>query len=111
MAKSLDVELPHWERSACLGEDTEIFFPDDRLAEVPELAASFCHRCEIRVECLDWALKYNIPYGIWGNTTYAQRKKLRRTVLRVHCPGCLGTDVLVMNDAEICLSCGLSWHI
>lgn len=109
--KKTDIPLPNWMRGACRDADPEVFFLDDKATEVPEIAARYCRICEIQPECLEWAMRYE-NFGVWGNTTEVQRKKLKRSFTRVHCPGCSSIDVLATWDsAEICLACGLSWRI
>jgi WhiB family redox-sensing transcriptional regulator len=101
---------PDWRKRACAFVlDPDIFFPgDDKIKDVPEIAASYCRRCEISRECLEWALD-NAPYGVWGNTTGEQRKRLKRNLTRVHCPGCGSLEIIEERGGEVCLSCGLSW--
>lgn len=117
MSKQPTEPTPHWESGACRRAvalklaTTEDFFTDDKTSEVPEIAGRWCRHCPIQVECLAYALAHD-EEGVWGNTTFAQRKKLKRGITRVHCPGCAATDILEMMDGvEICLSCGLSWRV
>lgn len=112
----LGATLPRWERdAACFdlkpSQVDAIFFDDDKADSVPPDAASYCNSCVIQVKCLDWAMTYD-EVGVWGNTTFVQRKKLKRGgIARVHCPGCGAIDILVEFDGEVCLSCGLSWRV
>lgn len=72
-------------------------------------ALSFCNFCEVRVTCLDFALK-NHELGTWGGTSEYQRRQLRRTQSRATCPACGGHDIVVDQQRyEICLSCATSW--
>ena len=60
--------------AACRGLDPELFHPasnDIRDAE------QVCRRCDVRGECLDYALTNRIDGGIWGGTTGRQRVKMR----------------------------------
>lgn len=47
-------------KAACLNEDPELFFPigntGPALAQIEE-AKKVCQRCEVREECLAWALE------------------------------------------------------
>ncbi|MER8223541.1 WhiB family transcriptional regulator [Streptomyces sp. NPDC094143] len=69
---------------ACTAYDG--FFPDDYHAGSPEVqaATALCRRCPLVRACLIWALDNpTLTYdGIWGATTPAQRKVLRRDLLR-----------------------------
>lgn len=41
-------------------------------------AQKICERCEVRAECLEYALEHDERYGIWGGMTETARMKLRR---------------------------------
>ena len=65
--------------AACAGEDTDLFFPDDKRNKgVIAIAKSFCSDCPIKSDCLDHAIK-NEEQGIWGGTTDDERRDLRLT--------------------------------
>ena len=53
-------------RAACLSEDPELFFPigntGPALAQIEE-AKKVCARCEVRAECLAWALEAGQDHG------------------------------------------------
>jgi len=78
-------ESDDWrERAACIGEDPEIFFPlSDVAAPGAEasLARAVCRRCAVLVACRDWALEHGEDDGIWGATTAAQRRAIRRAAM------------------------------
>jgi WhiB family redox-sensing transcriptional regulator len=64
---------------ACRGEDTTLFFPTSSDDTAPAQAAiAICRRCPHQDECLQWALDTKQGYGIWGGTTPAQRRIMRR---------------------------------
>jgi WhiB family transcriptional regulator, redox-sensing transcriptional regulator len=73
---------PGWmPRSACRGEDPELFFPiagsGPALAQI--LAAkAVCFRCAVRAACLSYALATR-QAGIWGGTTQEERDAMRRS--------------------------------
>jgi WhiB family transcriptional regulator, redox-sensing transcriptional regulator len=67
------------ERAACAGMDTEVFYPPLGTMRPSPLAMIACwDRCEVRVECLRYALDY--PYltegGVWGGLIEADRVRL-----------------------------------
>lgn len=76
-------------RAACRGEDSNMFFSpnyferkDERDAREAS-AKAICGRCEVREECLDYALRAREPHGIWGGLNEAERKAaLREQTLR-----------------------------
>jgi WhiB family transcriptional regulator, redox-sensing transcriptional regulator len=64
--------------AACLHADPDLFFPlsaagPSRATE----AKAICARCAVRHQCLDFA-QANAVYGIWGGTTLAERRRVRR---------------------------------
>jgi WhiB family redox-sensing transcriptional regulator len=65
-------------RAACHGSDPDAWFPEMqggfRVENVQ--AMKICHTCEVRVECLEWALHHE-RFGIWGGTTSTQRNEIR----------------------------------
>ncbi|TKS98941.1 WhiB family transcriptional regulator [Streptomyces lasalocidi] len=73
---------PHWrDRAACVGEDPEIFFPlSEGLAAGADARAALavCRRCPVLLDCRTWAVEHGEDDGIWGATTAAQRRALRR---------------------------------
>ena len=50
-------------------------------AEQIEAAKAICRLCEVRGECLDYALTTNQESGVWGGTSEEERRKLRKSWL------------------------------
>lgn len=68
--------LPLLPQASCKGiVNPNLFFPDSREQEAKclPIVRSICAACPERKECLDYALKEQISYGIWAGTTPAQR--------------------------------------
>lgn len=74
-----------WRAStACLGYDTEWFFPvgsSGPALEQIEQAKAVCGRCAVSTYCLDRALATGQTDGIWGGLTEGERRELRRRQL------------------------------
>jgi len=72
-------DSPKFPEALCAGlEDKDYFFPDGKILEanrLPELQ-SICSLCTHRKECLEYAIKEKISFGIWGGTTGEMRKRL-----------------------------------
>jgi WhiB family transcriptional regulator, redox-sensing transcriptional regulator len=71
------------DRAACVGMDAQLFFgPDGETAEEREIreakAKTICALCPVRVQCLDYALRNSIKYGIWGGLNAEERSRERR---------------------------------
>jgi WhiB family redox-sensing transcriptional regulator len=73
-------ELEWRERAACLDYPAVLFFGLDD-AETPaerrtreDEAKLICATCDVRRQCLEYALATKEPYGIWGGLTELERK-------------------------------------
>jgi hypothetical protein len=73
---------PDWrDRSACLSEDPELFFPtgsDGGWKLVIAEAKTVCRRCPVANDCLMFALDEGISDGIYGGLTEKERTSIRR---------------------------------
>ena len=64
-----------WQHNApCRDVDPEIFFPTATNSH--GTAKRICRGCEIRSECLQYALDNRERYGVWGGMGEKQRRKL-----------------------------------
>ena len=45
-------------------------------------AKALCAQCEVRLDCLNFALRTHEKFGIWGGLSRRERQKLRRQPLR-----------------------------
>lgn len=68
-------------RAACLTEDPELFFPvgstGPAIAQTLK-AKKVCARCEVRAECLQWALEQGQDHGVWGGLSEDERRAMKR---------------------------------
>ena len=64
------------DRANCLGVDPDLFFPE-RGASTRE-AKEVCRGCEVRAECLEFALQNGEKFGIWGGLSERERRRIRR---------------------------------
>ncbi len=71
------VNAPEWQqRASCTSADPETFYPGK--GESTREAKRVCRGCEVRVECLEWALGENERHGVWGGLSELERKKIKR---------------------------------
>ena len=64
------------ERALCAQTDPEAFFPEK--GGSTREAKKVCQNCEVRQECLEYALANDERFGIWGGLSERERRKLRR---------------------------------
>jgi WhiB family redox-sensing transcriptional regulator len=73
------VDEPDWqERALCAQTDPEAFFPEK--GGSTREAKRICAGCEVRAECLEYALAHDERFGIWGGLSERERRRLRRAV-------------------------------
>lgn len=66
-------------RAACAGYPNSLFFPAPEAQEKAiQRAKGICSVCPVIHFCLEYALESNQRSGIWGGTTEAERRSLRR---------------------------------
>ena len=64
------------ERALCAQTDPEAFFPEK--GGSTREAKKVCTGCEVRAECLEYALENDERFGIWGGLSERERRKLRK---------------------------------
>jgi len=67
------------ERALCAQTDPEAFFPEK--GGSTREAKKVCTQCEVRAECLEYALANDERFGIWGGLSERERRKLKRRVV------------------------------
>jgi WhiB family redox-sensing transcriptional regulator len=69
--------LPEWfDLGNCVGTDADLFFPELATPRAIRKATAVCDACEVRPQCLSYALECQ-EKGIWGGTTEDERRKMR----------------------------------
>ncbi len=78
-------EYPNFDwqnQAACREEDSELFFGHDGerkkdMTSRERLAKMICHNsCEVRIECLEYAMDTQEPFGVLGGMGEAERRRL-----------------------------------
>lgn len=73
----LDGDPLAWQEDAlCAQTDPEAFFPEK--GGSTRDAKRICAQCTVRAECLEYALKNDERFGIWGGLSERERRRLRR---------------------------------
>ncbi len=64
------------ERALCAQTDPEAFFPEK--GGSTREAKRICTGCEVRAECLEYALAHDERFGIWGGLSERERRRHKR---------------------------------
>src|SRR6201990_1141844 len=66
-------ELGWQDQALCAQTDPEAFFPEK--GGSTREAKRVCRSCEVRAECLEYALQHSIRDGIWGGMSERDRRR------------------------------------
>ena len=64
------------ERALCAQTDPEAFFPEK--GGSTREAKRVCLSCEVRAECLEYALENDERFGIWGGLSERERRRVKK---------------------------------
>ena len=71
-----DGELAWQAEALCAQTDPEAFFPEK--GGSTREAKAVCQACQVREDCLEYALANDERFGIWGGMSERERRRLRR---------------------------------
>jgi WhiB family redox-sensing transcriptional regulator len=75
-----DVDEMGWQDQAlCAQTDPEAFFPEK--GGSTREAKRVCRGCDVRAECLEYALENDERFGIWGGLSERERRRIKRQVI------------------------------
>ena len=73
----LEADAQSWQEQAlCAETDPEAFFPEK--GGSTREAKKICTGCEVKAQCLEYALANDERFGIWGGLSERERRRLRR---------------------------------
>lgn len=67
------------ERALCAETDPEAFFPEK--GGSTREAKRICQGCEVKDQCLEYALTNDERFGIWGGLSERERRRLKRGII------------------------------
>lgn len=76
MSKLILLRLDWQDGANCRGADAEEFFPNK--GESTAEAKKLCRRCDVKAECLNYAITTNQEYGVWGGLSERERRAEKR---------------------------------
>ena len=59
---------------------------DDLRGHLRREAKRVCRSCDVRAECLEYALENDERFGIWGGMSERERRRLKRQAVLSHRP-------------------------
>jgi WhiB family redox-sensing transcriptional regulator len=71
-----DGDTPDWTGALCAQVDGDLWFPEK--GGSTREAKRICAGCDLRAACLEYALKRDDRFGVWGGLSEAERRRLRR---------------------------------
>ena len=74
-----DGELAWQEEALCAQTDPEAFFPEK--GGSTREAKRICVGCDVKAECLEYALASDERFGIWGGLSERERRRLKRSAV------------------------------
>ena len=74
--EAIEGELNWQERALCAQTDPEAFFPEK--GGSTREAKKVCLGCDVRGECLEYALQNDERFGIWCGLSERERRKLKK---------------------------------
>jgi WhiB family transcriptional regulator, redox-sensing transcriptional regulator len=69
-------ELTWQDDAACGTSDGDAWFPEK--GGSTRLAKRVCRSCPVSSQCLEYALRTNEAFGVWGGLSLAERERLQR---------------------------------
>jgi WhiB family transcriptional regulator, redox-sensing transcriptional regulator len=67
-------------KAACKGPQSTMFFPPSHFEKKDEKerrersAKSICAQCNVKADCLNYAIDIREPHGIWGGLNETERR-------------------------------------
>ena len=67
-----------FEKANCRQAPADLFYPERYSGIALLRAQQICNSCEVRSQCLSYAIDNREKFGIWGGTTPGQRSRYLR---------------------------------
>lgn len=70
------MELEWMVEGNCRDAPPKTFFPSDGVGV--EIARRICATCDVKLACLEYALRNRIDHGVWGGASERERRRIAR---------------------------------
>ena len=80
--RTFEWDAEDWrDKASCRSVDPDLFFPVGTtgiaLVQI-EHAKAVCQTCQVKTQCLEFAISTNQESGVWGGTSEEERRALRK---------------------------------
>lgn len=76
-----DPEGDDWmENGECNKYDPDLWFPEKESSKEGNRAISICRTCPVQLKCLEYAIRNDIRYGIWGAIKTSERMRIKNKI-------------------------------
>jgi WhiB family transcriptional regulator, redox-sensing transcriptional regulator len=82
---------PWIDQALCAQTDPEAFFPE-KGGSGTRNARKVCLGCDVRGECLEYALEHDERFGVWGGLSERERRKLKCDIRCSDCGDAFTSD-------------------
>ena len=70
----IGVTMQFLDKAGCRGKNTAVFFPNNWQGHASSRTAKkICSTCEVKQNCLDYAIENEIHHGVWGGLNPYER--------------------------------------
>ena len=77
LIEALAIDELSWQDYAnCRVADADLFFPERGAST--RRAKAICAACEVKPQCLAFAIRHGEKFGIWGGMSERERRRVRR---------------------------------
>ncbi|MDD5710738.1 MAG: WhiB family transcriptional regulator [Candidatus Colwellbacteria bacterium] len=70
------IDLEWQDQANCRGSDSDLFFLER--GKSSQSAKVICRECQVREECLEFAINTGQRFGVWGGLSERERRRVRR---------------------------------
>jgi WhiB family transcriptional regulator, redox-sensing transcriptional regulator len=100
---ALDTPQSWPDLAACAEADPEVWYPEK--GGSTREAKQVCRGCDVRAECLLYALEHDERWGIWGGLSEIERRRVKREAPRDAWPALIA-ELIRRQGEKTCTACG-----
>lgn len=66
-------------RAYCSGTDPNVWVNEHPNNAETKMLKAICGECTVKTECLEYAMDFGFPMGVWGGLTAPERARLAKS--------------------------------